>query len=291
MPRRWWLHVLLFVLTLLTTTSFGSALAESYSAGRPLDEAAIAKGYERLLHGGAGISAGLIYSLPLLLILLAHEFGHYFTCRRWGVRASLPYFGPSPTLLGTLGAIILMRSPICNRKSLLDIGASGPIAGFIVLLPFLFAGVWLSRVAPGIQASGPFAFGMPVLMRWVEWLRFPGISSRDICLHPMAIAAWAGLLATAMNLVPAGQLDGGHILYALFGERVHRVVTRIFAGVLVLLGFLYWPWWIGAVVLFLVRRHPLIYDSEPLDGRRRAMGLGALLLFAVSLAIVPLEIK
>ena len=291
MPRRWWLHLLLFVLTLLTTTSFGFALAQSYASGRPLDEETIVQGYAHLLHGGSGLQVGLVYSIPLLLILLAHEFGHYFACRRWGVEASLPYFGPSPTLLGTLGAIILMRSPIYSRKSLLDIGAGGPIAGFVVLTPFLIAGVWLSRVVPGIQARGPFAFGMPVLMRVLEWVRFPGVSPRDVCLHPMAVAAWGGLLATAMNLLPAGQLDGGHILYALAGARVHRIATRFFAGVLVLLGFLYWPWWIGALVVFLVRRHSLIYDQEPLGTPRMVAGIAALLLFVVSIAIVPLEIK
>ena len=293
MPRKWWLHVLLFVLTLLTTTTFGYALAQSYASSRPLDEQRIAEAYIRLFHGGAGLSAGLIYSVPLLLILLAHEFGHYFACRRWGVEASLPYFGPSPTLLGTLGAIILMRSPIYSRKSLLDIGASGPIAGFIMLIPFLTVGVWLSHVVPGIQAHGPFAFGMPFLMRVLEWVRFPGAASSDICLHPMAVAAWGGLLATAMNLLPAGQLGGGHILYALTGPRVHRLATRISAALLVLVGFLYWywPWWIGAVVVFLVRRHALIYDQRPLGTPRIAVGVAALLLFVISIAIVPLEIK
>lgn len=291
MPRRWWLHLVLFILTLSTTTSFGFSLAQSYASGRPLNEETIAAGYLRLIHGASGLAAGLIYSIPLLSILLAHEFGHYFACRRWHVDASLPYFGPSPTLLGTVGAIILMRSPIFNRRSLMDIGASGPIAGFIVLAPFLIAGVWLSRIVPGIQSGGPFAFGMPLLMRGVEWLRFPGVSSKDICLHPMAVAAWAGLLATAMNLVPAGQLDGGHIVYALFGERVHRLLTIVFVAALVGLGFLYWPWWIGAVVLFMVKRHPLIYDHAPLDSRRRAIGLTALILFVLSIVVVPIEIR
>src|SRR5579875_1230073 len=291
MPRRWWIHLVLFLLTLLTTTVFGFALMQAFSAGRALDETMLTAGYARLLHGGQALPSGLVYSIPLLLILLAHEFGHYFACRRWRVAASLPYFGPSPTLLGTIGAIILIRSPICTRKSLLDIGASGPIAGFIVLTPALIAGVWLSRVVPGTQTSGPFMFGMPLLMRAVEWLRFPGVAAKDISLHPMAISAWAGLLATAMNLLPAGQLDGGHILYALFGERAHRVFTFAFAAALVVMGFLYWPWWIGAVVVFLVRRHPLVYDKEPLGTRRSAVGVLAFALFVLSIAVVPLQMK
>jgi len=291
MPRRWWLHLLLFLLTLGTTTSFGFALARSFSSGHALNDQTIADGYVRLWHGGAGWPAGFIYSIPLLLILLAHEFGHYFACRSWRVQASLPYFGPSPTLLGTIGAIILIRSPICNRRSLLDIGASGPIAGFAVLTPVLIAGVWLSRVVPGIQESGPFSFGMPLLMRILESLRFPGIAAKDICLHPLAVAAWAGLLATAMNLLPAGQLDGGHILYALFGGRAHRIVTLAFVFVLVVLGFLYWPWWLGALVVFLVRRHPLIYDNQPLGTRRSAVGALAFCLFVLSIAVVPIAMK
>ncbi len=289
-PRKWWLHVLLFLLTLVTTTIFGFALAKSFAAGQPLSENFIAEGYLRFLRGDLGIWAGCAYSIPLLLILLAHEFGHYVTCRRWGVNATLPYFGPSPTLLGTVGAFIWIRSPIYNRKSLFDIGVWGPIAGFIVLVPFLVAGICLSRVARGVAAHGPFAFGTPVLFRMIEWLRFPGIAAGDISVHPMAMAAWAGLLATAINLLPVGQLDGGHILYAVLGERGHRIASALLVGVLALFGFFYWPWWIWAVAMFFFRRHPLIYDQEPLGKARVIIGGVALLLLIVSISIVPVEI-
>lgn len=291
MPRRWWLAVSLFVLTLLTTTAFGFALTQSYSAGRPLDETFLENGYRHLLHGQSGFWIGGAYSMPLLLILLAHEFGHYFTCRKWAVDATLPYFGPSPTLLGTIGAFIWIRSPIYNRRSLFDIGVSGPIAGFAVLVPFLIAGVWMSRVVHGIQTYGPFVFGSPLLLSALEWLRFPGVSSTDICLHPMAWAAWAGLLATAINLLPVGQLDGGHILYAVLGERGHRVVSLTLVAIMALLGFLYWPWWVWAVVMFFLRRHPLIYDRQPLGRGRMATACAALLLFLFSISIVPVQIK
>ncbi len=291
MPRRWWLHLLLFFLTLLTTTSFGFALAQSYSAGRPLNEAFLVNGYVRLVHGGPGLWSGAAYSIPLLLILLAHEFGHYFTCRRWSVDATLPYFGPSPTLLGTIGAFIWIRSPIYNRRSLFDIGVSGPIAGFVVLIPFLIAGVWMSRVVHGIETYGPFVFGTPLLLSIVERLRFPGVSPADISLHPMAMAAWAGLLATAINLLPLGQLDGGHILYAVLGERGHRVASLALVVVLALLGFLYWPWWVWAVVMFFLRRHPLVYDREPLGRKRLATAGAALLLLLLSISIVPVQVK
>ncbi len=291
MPRRWWVHLLLFFLTLLTTTSFGFALAQSFAAGRPLNETFLVNGYLRLVHGAPDLWKGAVYSIPLLLILLAHEFGHYFTCRRWAVRATLPYFGPSPTLLGTIGAFIWIRSPIYNRRSLFDIGVSGPIAGFVVLIPFLIAGVWMSRVVHGIQSYGPFVFGSPLLLSAVEWLRFPGVSSADICLHPMAIAAWAGLLATAINLLPLGQLDGGHILYAVLGERGHRIVSLTLVVILLLFGFLYWPWWVWAVVMFFLRRHPLIYDREPLGRGRKTAACAALLLFLLSISVIPVQIK
>ncbi len=290
-PRKWWLHLLLFLLTLITTTTFGFALAEGFAQGSPLTETFIEDGYLRLVHGGSGIWIGLIYSIPLLLILLAHEFGHYVTCRRWRVDATLPYFGPSPTLLGTIGAFIWIRSPIYKRKSLFDIGVSGPIAGFIVLIPFLIAGVSMSRVVHGVHAFGPFVFGTPLLMRVVEWIRFPGVPPADICLHPMAMAAWAGLLATAINLLPVGQLDGGHILYAVLGERGHRIGSRILVCLLALAGFLYWPWWVWAAAMFFFRRHPLIYDDEPLGERRLMIALAAVLLFLVSISIVPVRIQ
>ena len=287
-PERWWLHVLLFLLTFVTTTVFGFALATSFSLRRALDEGFIADGYARLLHGG-DIWTGIAYSVPLLLILLAHEFGHYVMCRRWHVDASLPYFGPSPTLLGTVGAFIRIRSPIYSRRSLFDIGVSGPLAGFALLLPFLLAGVLMSRVVHGVQIEGSFAFGTPLLLRAVEEMRFPGVPAADISLHPMAMAAWAGLLATAINLLPVGQSDGGHISYAVLGERAHRILSLLLVAALAVCGFVYWPWWFWAVVMFFLRRHTLIYDEESLGTRRRALVVAAMLLLVLSICIVPVR--
>lgn len=286
---RWWLHLLLFFCTFVTTTVFGYALAASFSAGRPLNEEFIAAGYGELFHGHWDLWAGVTYSIPLLLILLAHEFGHYFTCGHWRVDATLPYFGPAPTLLGTVGAFIRIRSPIYSRRGLFDIGVSGPIAGFLLLLPFLLLGVFLSRVVSGVPAEGPFTFGTPLLLRAVEELRFPGVPTSHIRLHPMAMAAWAGLLATAINLLPVGQLDGGHITYALLGQRGHRLLSFALIATLGLCGFVYWPWWLWALVMFLFRRHPLIYDEGPLGGRRRTLAAIALVLFVISVSIVPVR--
>ena len=288
-PATWWLHILLFALTLVTTTVFGFALKTSFLAAHPLSEEFLVEGYRSLFHGDWAVWTGLAYSVPLLLILLAHELGHYETCRRWNVDASLPYFGPAPTLLGTIGAFIRIRSPIYSRNSLFDIGVSGPLAGFAFLLPFLLLGVCMSHVVPGIGSQGPFTFGTPLLLRLVERLRFPGVATADIALHPTAVAAWAGLLATAINLLPVGQLDGGHISYAVWGERGHRLVSWLLIAALAVAGFVYWPWWLWAVAMFFFRRHPLIYDTQPLGpGRRKLAGL-ALLLFIISMCIVPVR--
>ncbi|HMF74358.1 MAG TPA: site-2 protease family protein [Bryobacteraceae bacterium] len=293
-PRRWWLNALLFLLTLLSTTIFGSAAVRSFEAGQALDLDGVWESYQRFAHGDASIWSGLYFSTPLLLILLTHELGHYVKCRMLRVDASLPYFLPSPTLFGTLGAFIRIRSPIYTRRGLFDIGIAGPIAGFIMLAPFLLAGVFLSRpVPPGLpdgSLEGPFVLGAPLILRLFEWLRFGAIDPARILLHPMALAGWVGLLATAMNLIPMGQLDGGHIVYALVGERWHRIVSTSIIGVLVLLGFLYWPWWLWAgVAFFLLRRHPLVYDRSPLSRGRIVLAVAALLIFVLSLSIVPVR--
>ena len=292
--RQWlrapWLNAVLFLFTLASTTVFGFALYQSFRQGRVLDDQNLIKGYELLFSGDGRIWAGLIYSLPLLCILLFHEFGHYFTCRRWKVQATLPYFAPSPTLLGTLGAFIAIRSPIYQRRGLFDIGISGPIAGFAALLPFLFAGIWNSHVCPGVQEHGIFSFGMPLLFRLLEAWRFPGVAPRNICLHPMAMAAWAGLLATAINLLPVGQLDGGHIVYATLGARGHAMISRAAIGALVLAGFFYWPWWIWAIGMFFFRRHPLVHDAEPLGARRQLLAVAAVVLFLLSFSVVPVRV-
>jgi len=285
------LHFVLFLLTFLTCTVFGFALFQSFSANQPLNLDLISEGYARLFRGDGSVFSGVRFSIPLLVILLAHEFGHYVACKRWGVEASLPYFLPSPTLLGTFGAFIRIRSPIYTRNSLFDIGASGPIAGFVVLLPFLFLGMHWSRIAPGIASGGEMAFGTPLLIHIAEAVRFPGVGSANISLHPMAMAAWAGLVATATNLLPIGQLDGGHILYAVVSERWHRLLSNLLIAVLIGLGFLYRPWWLLAVLLFLFgRKHPLVYDQAPVDRARRLLSISTLVIFALSVLLMPIEI-
>jgi membrane-associated protease RseP (regulator of RpoE activity) len=241
-----------------------------------------------LANPGAWV-AGLQFSLTLMTILLAHEMGHYLACSHYGLDASLPYFMPFPSLIGTLGAFIRIRSPIYFRRVLFDVGIAGPLAGFALVLPAAIFGIAASRVVPGIAVQGDLNFGTPPLFWILERLLAPGVSPSDISLHPVARAAWVGVFATALNLLPIGQLDGGHILYSFFGDR-HKMLSRLFVVALAPLGLFYWPWLLWAVVLFFFGlRHPLIYDANPLDRRRQALGIAALAIFLLCFMVAPIE--
>jgi len=291
-PQRFWLHLLLFLLTLLTTTVIGARLAENFDANRPaiyLAEDLVA--YQRLLSRPEAWLAGLAYSLTLLAILLAHEMGHYLTCRRYGLDATLPYFIPFPSVIGTLGAFIRIRSPIYYRRVLFDVGIAGPLAGFAVVVPAAVYGIWSSKVVPGISAQADLQFGTPLFFRILQGLLMPGASPADIALHPVAQAAWVGVFATALNLLPIGQLDGGHILYAVFPAR-HRLLSRLFLVLLVPLGLIYPPWLVWAAILLLLgARHPLVYDFSELDRRRKKLAILALGLLLLSFMVAPIETR
>jgi membrane-associated protease RseP (regulator of RpoE activity) len=230
--------------------------------------------------------SGLPFSLTLMTILLAHEMGHYLASMYHRVDASLPYFLPSP-LMGTFGAFIRVRSPIYSKRSLFDIGVAGPLTGFVFLMPALAVGLAFSKVIPGIANQGEIQFGAPALQWLLERLIFPGVRSADICLHPVARAAWVGMLATALNLLPIGQLDGGHILYAFFPRR-HRAISRLLCFLLLPLGFFWlgWLFW-GLVLLWLGRRHPVICDDSVLTPGRRKLGWVALAVFILCFIYAP----
>jgi membrane-associated protease RseP (regulator of RpoE activity) len=297
-PRhRYWLHALLLLLTLLTTTVVGAGLAHSFARNHPFDlEADL--GYLQIWRNPALLLDGLPFSLTLLTILLAHEMGHYLAARYYDVDASLPYFIPAPTLIGTFGAFIRIRSAILSKRILFDIGVGGPLAGFIVLILPLIAGVSLSKVVPGIANHGDVVFGTPLFLRLFEWIIFPGVPASDIYLHPVARAAWVGLLATALNLLPIGQLDGGHILYSFVGERT-KILSRIFLVALAGLGAIQlftsdykvgymWLFW-AVLLFFLGMRHPRIYDPGRLRGARAWLGLAALIIFILSFTLAPIR--
>jgi membrane-associated protease RseP (regulator of RpoE activity) len=286
-PQRVWLHILLFALTLVTTTLVGGLAFGELPAGfQP------ASFWQLLLHGSV-ISAGLYFSLPLLTILLAHEMGHYLACRFHRLDATLPYFLPVPFGIGTFGAFIRIRTPIANKRELFDVGAYGPFAGFVVALPVLFVGIWLSRPVTSLPPGDYMIFGEPLAFQLVSWLVHPDLPPNgDILLHPTGFAAWFGLFATALNLLPFGQLDGGHVTYAMFG-RWQRKVTWPLLAVLIALGFKWTGWWVWAVIaLAMGVRHPWIPDEEtPLDRRRLVLGCLCLILFALCFTPEPIRLS
>jgi Zn-dependent protease len=284
--ERYWLYALLFAATLLTTSLVGSAMQYDFDRGVPFDIVRSFGMYQRAWHHPSILLRGLPFSLTLMAILLAHEFGHYLAALYHRVDASLPYFMPSP-VLGTFGAFIRVRSPIFSKQALFDIGISGPLAGFVFLLPALSIGMAFSKVLPGIAHQGSLDFGIP----WLQWLLakaiFPGVPVGDIYLHPVARAAWIGMLTTALNLLPIGQLDGGHILYSFFPQR-HRQVSTGLSIMLLPLGYFWLGWVFWGLVLFILgRRHPAVYDPGALDAARRKLGWAALAVFILCFCYAP----
>jgi membrane-associated protease RseP (regulator of RpoE activity) len=289
--RRLAVHGVLLLLTLITTTIVGVVLEHSFRAGQPIDLDQYVAVFSIIRAHPLVLLDGLAFSLALMSILLAHELGHYFACRYYGIDASLPYFLPAPTPIGTLGAFIRIRSPIYTRRALFDVGIAGPIAGFVLLLPVLAIGIAESKVIPGIANRGDLIFGVPAIQRAMEWLIWPGVRSSDIYLHPVARAAWVGILATALNLLPIGQLDGGHILYSFVG-RWHKYLSRFFVFVMVAFAVVthIWSWLVWAGLLFFFAlRHPSIYDVSGLGPSRVKLGLLALVIFLLTFTLAPIH--
>jgi membrane-associated protease RseP (regulator of RpoE activity) len=289
--RRLWLHGLLLVLTLFTTTLVGAHMQYNFAHNLPMfDLERWSAIFTVGLESPARFLSGLPFSLTLLTILMAHELGHYIACVYYGLDATLPYFLPAPTpVTGTFGAFIRIRSPIRTKRALFDVGIAGPLAGFIFLVPALGVGLAFSKVVPGINHLGSLQLGAPALQWLAERLIFPGVSPTDIYLHPVARAAWVGMFATALNLLPAGQLDGGHIVYALLG-RSQKVITNIFLVALVPMGKFWTGWWFWAVMLFLfARKHPPLYDRSEIGESRVKLGVVALLVFALCFSIAPIN--
>ncbi len=288
------LNLVLFLLTLLTTTMAGAE-----AAGAPI--ALFAAPLSSFLN----LAAGLPFSIPLMLILFSHEMGHYLTSRHYGVDATLPYFIPAPApstfFIGTFGAFIRMKSLPRSRRAMFDIGAAGPWAGFAVAIIALIIGLKWSTVTPLDTSQGGVNLGNSIIF-WSVARAILGVdpNSVNVNLHPTAFAAWIGLLVTALNLLPVGQLDGGHVVYSMFGPRWHRIISR-----LVWLGFLFMavvPWilhrgfWAGwlfwfVLVLILGLGHPSTLDSDtPLYGGRRLAAWATVLLLVVTFCPVPFSI-
>jgi membrane-associated protease RseP (regulator of RpoE activity) len=256
--RQNWIHILLFILTVASTFIVG----------------------------------GPAYSISIILILLGHEMGHYFMSRRYGVRATLPFFLPFPfSPFGTLGAVIRMESTISSRKSLFDTGVAGPFISLLLSIPAIMIGLRFSEVIPTSQLKeGTIRLGDPLLFSFIQRLvlgEIPG--NYDILLHPIGYAGWVGLFVTALNLLPVGQLDGGHIAYALFGKK-SRIIFFIAIAVMAYITVFENPGWLLLLILFILFgfRHPAPLDDEtPLDGKRKLMGGIAFLAFFVSFTPAP----
>lgn len=283
--RPLWPALVLFLLTVLSTLTVGAEFAQSYAQNRePFsgDQNPFAMLASAFQHPSV-LALGIPFSFTLLLVLLAHEMGHYFAGRYYGIDVSYPYFIPAPTLFGTFGAFIRIRSPITTRRALFDVGLAGPVVGFIIAVPAMAWAVAASKIVPGVQENAAILFGTPPLMRLLIGFFHPGVDPSWVLLHPVGRAAWVGLFATALNLLPAWQLDGGHIVYSL-ASRHHRRISLAIALGLVALGISCWRGWAlwGMLLLVLSLRfqHPPLLDRwEPLDPSRRAWAVVALVIF------------
>ena len=253
---------------------------------------ALNAGVNLLLRPGE-FSAGIPFAASLLTILVVHEFGHYLMSVYHGVKTSLPYFIPAPNLIGTFGAVIKTKSPIPDRKALLDIGAAGPLCGFVVAVVACAVGLSLSKVAVMDQAmkARTIELGDSLLTWFMSYvIKGPTPPGKEVLLHPIAFAGWVGLLITAFNLMPMSQLDGGHISYSILG-RGHAAVARGMIGVL-LVGGLFWPYWYIWVMLVLILGidHPPPLDDISRLGRgRTAIGILSMIVFALCIVPVPIS--
>ena len=281
------LRLVLFLATVGTTMYFGSYHYQGFLANSSADLPAV------------GLLDGVWYSAAILGILGTHELGHYYACRFYRIDASPPYFLPAPLFTGTVGAFIRIRQRIPTKAMLFDIGAAGPIAGFVVAVPVLFAGLRLSRVIPLPEPDDGvylYALGEPLLFKGAAWLIWGEIpDGHAINMHPVALAAWLGLLLTALNLFPVGQLDGGHISYAAFGPRSTAITL---AGIAAVVGLTFvsmsWIAWAGILVMMLMvfgPHHPKTRDEHvPLDATRRRVALLTAVIFILCFTPAPFEL-
>ncbi len=270
-------HIILFLLTVLTTLFAGSLMEGGNPFLNPLD-----------------LVQGIPFSFTLLLILGTHEFGHYYFARKHNVEATLPYFIPAPITIGTFGAFIKIKSPIYRKHALLEIGAAGPIAGFIIAVPALYIGLKLSTVVDLSQTADSIILGDSLLMKFLNNLVFPGLSaSQDVLLHPVAFAGWIGLLVTMLNLLPIGQLDGGHIAYAILGRKYDKVAKFALLSLIPLSFFsLNWLVW-GGLILLIMRttKHPPVIDvDDPPLPRDQMIAYICLAIFILCFVPVPFRL-
>ena len=274
------IHWILFLLTIFTTLFAGAIMEGAQIYSNPLE-----------------IFKGIPFSFTLLFILGTHEFGHYYYAQKHKVDATLPYFIPAPPflfLIGTFGAFIKIKSPIYRKDALLQIGAAGPIAGFIIAVPALVIGLLLSEVIEKKDIQGAIILGDSILMKVLTFITHPGLlESQDIMLHPIAFAGWIGLLVTMLNLLPIGQLDGGHIAYAMLGDK-QDIIGKLAFLLLIPLSFFSINWLIWGILLLLLMRsvkHPPIQDIHvPLSYKDKRIGYACLIIFILCFIPAPFKI-
>ena len=294
--REYGLPAGLLVVSIVTTTAIGARFMQNFHDGLPtvVSESDLWP-WPWLFAQPSRFLLGWPFSLALLTILLTHEFGHYFACRAHGIRSTLPWVLPAPTLSGTAGAVIQIRGRIPNRQALMDVGAYGPLAGYLASLIVVAIGFLLSRVAPLHPNAGHpdlIGFGNSLTLSMVHSLLaqlYPATPGFAVALrHPVLVAGWVGLFITSLNLMPAGQLDGGHILYA-FSPRVHRGFTLLMPVALLFGGFFFWVGWIlwGALLLIPAMRHPRVPIDQPLDRERLWLSFLALAVLALTFSCAP----
>jgi membrane-associated protease RseP (regulator of RpoE activity) len=300
-PRRprYWLHALLLLATVFTTLVVGARMEYNFQHNWPafyagddgLDIFPLAWAIQ-----SGHLWMGIPFSCTLMLILLAHEMGHYLYCRYYSVSATLPFFIPFPTLIGTLGAFIRIRAPIRTRAVLFDIGIAGPIAGFVVAVSVLFFALGLSKIAPVIPPEASFEPNYPLIFSAVHSALAAmglargtaGLPLGRVLMHPTAIAAWVGMFATSLNLLPGGQLDGGHIVFSL-APRLHRWVSQATIIVLLPLAYYCWAGWLVWAVLLRISgmRHPMVPELPGITAGRRGLAGFALLMLLLTFTPAP----
>ncbi|OYD13820.1 hypothetical protein CH333_09795 [candidate division WOR-3 bacterium JGI_Cruoil_03_44_89] len=273
-----WVNLALFIATVFTTLWVGGMLARPHDFSFP-----------------GGLIYGIPFSFTLLFILGSHEFGHYFACKRLGINATLPYFipVPPPSPLGTFGAVIRIKSPMENRNALIEVGAMGPLTGLVFAIPAMVIGLLLSETVPSsyVEKGAAIQLGNSILSLFLTNIVIKEPSGSALLFHPVAWAAWIGMFVTAVNLLPVGQLDGGHISFAMFSKR-HKVVGWTVIGILLILGFFSWKGfivWAFLVSILGVHHPPPLNMVEPLDKKHKAIGVISLVAFALTFVPAPFK--
>lgn len=300
-PRqRYWLHALLLVATCFTTLIMGARMQYNFQRNEPAltfsDDSVDYFPVGWLWTHPERIWGGLPFAVTVMLFFLAHEMGHYLCCLRYGVRATLPFFIPMPTLIGTMGAVILIRSRIRSRTALFDIAIAGPIAGFVVATIVLLVSLTLSKALPHGAGPPDYELNFPLIFvaaqRLLVWTGIAqgaaALPLDRVLVHPMAIAAWVGMFATALNLLPGGQLDGGHIVFAL-APQAHKMISRITIVILLVMSYYLWGGWLLWAILLQLSsfRHPQVAEWPRVEGKRAWLAVFALAMLALTLAPAP----